>query len=179
MYLWADTWFWYICVVAETSQVFLTPMFFFLGNQPDSVFQLPSCLSVATGLNLASWMIAELMCATCRFGSLYFPMHSPLLSTMATFMHLHMWPWKLHAEDAGTKRWREPRSLKHHLEKSHPPISDVGNGGVQSWWPRKNSWDVFGAKRWFYESTGIGPVDRKSSCSGVVRGDCWYTLELG
>ena len=40
---------------------------------------------------------------------------------------------------------------------------------------RKNSWDVFGAKWWFYPSSGIGPVGRKScfpADANDLRGKC-------
>ena len=50
--------------------------------------------------------------------------------------------------------------------------------GVQSRQPWKSSWDTFGAKRWFYWSSGTGPVGRKS-CTGVVKSDWLYTTELG
>lgn len=173
-------WIYYImcvCDVVETCQLSPTPIFFFLGNQLDPVSQLLLYLSVATGLSLTNWMVMELVCATCRFGSLNFPMHSSLLSTVASFMHLHMWPCKLPVEDDGTKRWREPRFLKHHLEKSHPPTSDVGNGWGSELTANKEFLSLV-QKDGFLNAQGQDLWTERAALGswGVVR---LYTFQLG
>ena len=52
--------------------------------------------------------------------------------------------------------------------------------GVQSRWPRRNSWEVFGAKMWFCESTGTGPTPGQNhGCPRIVRSNWLYTNEGG
>ena len=53
----------------------------------------------------------------------------------------------------------------------------VGNVGVRSQRLTKISRE-FGAKWWFYESMGTGPVGRKG-CGGAVRSDRLYNFRLG
>ena len=82
--------------------------------------RLPLFLSGAMWLNLANWMVVELRCATSVTWVLKFSYaQSPMLFPL---WPLSIWPWKLHIEDDGAKRWKE---LEHHLEESHPPIRNI------------------------------------------------------
>lgn len=56
---------------------------------------------------------------------------SSVLAKLTCFMHTSVMPWKLHAEDDRSPRWKEFKSLYHHLENSREQdVEDFGFGDI-------------------------------------------------
>lgn len=83
------------------------------------------------------------------------------------------------------RQWlkKQPLLIRFHITYVHKcrcmtaTMMKFGSFAFVSKQPRKNSWDIFGAKRWFYFSTGTGPVGRRS-CTRVVRSDWLYIFKF-